>query len=242
MTLILGINCKDCIVMASDGITTTTSFQDWTQQPTKKKIEIFDDLIIGCAGSLNLNDKIMSGLNQLYTADNKFISLSLNELIKKIEYRAKQIIHEEIKRFKEYTVIFKKASEQESKEKIGFLIAFPHNKKLLLLNFDFTSGICTNFENISFDAIGWFSINTISFLSFIQKYLCKDNLLTKEEGIFSAMLAMKHAIDFSTLRLNYPIYIYVLENNICRCLENEELKDYENEINRFEIYLKNFKS
>ena len=244
MTLILGINCKDGIVMASDGVNTTTSIQDWVHQPANKKIEIYDDLIIGCAGSLSLNDKIMSELNQLYVSNDKFKSLSIFEIIKKIEYRIKQAVQEEIKKHKEYIAIFKKASELETKEQIGCLMAFPCNDKLMLIHFDWASGSATRIEDVTFSAIGWFSLNVLSYLTFIQKNLCKDSQLTKEEGIFSAMLAMKHAIDFSALKISEPIKIYLLHfqngKSLCQELTGQELQLYENKVLEFESYLKKF--
>lgn len=245
MTLILAINCNDSVVMASDGVTTTTDIQDWVQQTALKKMYVFDDLIIGSSGYVVITDRLKEEINQLYISNNKFSNLSLNEAFKKIEYRVKQTVQDEIKRHKEFVAMFQGASQPESKEHIGVIISFPHKDKAVMAIIDYATGSSVNLSDISFAAIGWYSNNVISYMSFIHKYLFNNKIMEKDDGIFCAVLAIKYAMDLSAMKIDKPVKINVLSKSdgkfIVHELSEQEIDIYINKAGLFENYLRGFK-
>jgi 20S proteasome alpha/beta subunit len=221
MTVVVGIYCRDGVVIAADSALTINGV---IEEAYLKKIAcLADDLVVGFAGDLGFAQRFRQVAKDIW--DNPERSqIGPDEFHKIIESFYTNGILEFLKYVRPTDSI-----NIPSAFVVGFahagrhhLCTLPHgNFQPMVIN-----------ENLPFCSLGSGLYLTNPFLSFIKKVFWSGESCPKlSVGIFSAVMAMNLAVDLNIGGINAPIHIAVLErkNNLytCRKLHEDELSTHQ---------------
>jgi len=190
MTIIIGVLCKDAVIIGSDSSATfvTPELKGTIEQKTEK-IEIIDGrIIVAGSGEIGKGQRFkevikIASKNQVFSKKNTPLDAS------------KQISHEAIKDFNS-TFSENPNAGGFGKHHYGAVLAFPIGTKLSLCEYH-----PYNFQpelkdsNIWFVSMGNGQYIADSFLAFIKKIFWEKEMPIRAEGIFTAVWTIQHAID-----------------------------------------------
>ncbi|MBI3169598.1 MAG: hypothetical protein HYZ22_14030 [Chloroflexi bacterium] len=229
MTSIVGIKCKDGIVIGADSSATFSINGQFNimEQPIEKIEVIRNHVIVAGTGQI--------GLGQRFCA-----------IVKK---------HWDDKQFKGDIETCKTLSRlaiddfiytQAKMGSYGALVAFPAEKKPALCEFavsDFQPEIKT--EKIWYVSMGSGQPITDPFLAFIREIFWKDGLPTVNQAIFAVTWILDHAIRINAGGVNGPIRIAVLETKgeqlEARLLSDTDLDEAKQNVDDIKKYLGEYK-
>ena len=196
MTAIVGIKCKDGIVIGADSSATFASGRQRTiEQPTEKIDIIGDCVIVAGTGQIGLGQRFCEIVRTAWAE--KHFQQSPMEVAKSLTT----------------TTIQDFISTNTPKEQYGALVAFPAEHKFQLCEFavtDFQPELKT--EKLWYVSMGSGQHITDPFLAFIREVFWDDGLPNVNEAIFAVTWTLDHAIKVNPGGVNYPIQIAVLEN------------------------------
>jgi len=246
MTLIIGIKCKDGIVMGSDGAATLrTMGQSTIIQPTKKLEIISNSIVLGVSGPVGIGQIFKGVIKKLWEND-KFHG-------KKESYEAMEFLSESL--WEHMEPEFQKASI--AKNIIGnialdsaiclTLIAIPISKKLRLFQFNQQCSPEEATNNLPFVSIGSGQKIADPFLAFLRKiFWPNEELPYLEDGILTVLWTLEHAIRTHPGGVSNPKQIITIkkENNKYKIHEfqEKELEDQLEGIYEIEKYLSEYPS
>jgi len=244
MTLIIGIKCKDGIVLGADGAATLGAMgQGIILQPMKKLEIISNAIVLGVSGPVGLGQRFKGELEQLW---------SDRKLSGKQTFEAMGILRQ---------ALWKHAKEEwevatVTKQSIGniallsaacqTLLAIPVSKKLCLFQFDQQCAPEEATENLPFVAIGSGQNIADPFLAFLRRVFWPDRLLPSlADGIFATVWTLEHAIKTNPGGVADPKQIVTVKNKgsdfKIRELPEVELEEHIEAGYSAEKYLANFK-
>jgi hypothetical protein len=239
VTILVGICCKDGVVVGSDSSATFGNVGAPTiEQPTRKLDVVADSLILAGTGQIGLNQRFCAQLAAMHaagTGEKGFAGHDPVEVGKRMSIAG-------------ITDFF---STQAPKGQYGALVAFRTRKLLQLCEFavsDFQPELKN--ERIWYASMGSGQSIADPFLGFIRKTFWKDGMPNVAEGIFAAAWTLKHTIDLNPGGVNGPIHLATLtwvdgkvgEKHIAKFLDEGQIEQHLESVAEAERYLADFRS
>lgn len=223
MTAIVGIRCKDGVVIGADS---SATFSDGgtmrtIEQPTNKKIEVIEDhVIIAGTGQVGHMQRFAALVRQQFAAK-AYRDKSDIEIGKTISSGALQDFH-----------------QTHTTHQIQFtaLVAYVANNQPVLCEL---AGMGVMFQpeikkvdDLWFTSAGSGQLITDPFLALFRKVFWTDGAPSLEGGIFTALWALQHACEVNPGGIKEPIKIAVLAREDgklrARLLDESELAEHGN--------------
>jgi hypothetical protein len=217
VTLIIGIKCREGVVLASDGAVTGTI----TQQT--KKLSIIDNcIVIGSSGPIGLSQRIAGTLEQ-YCRDGSYKSKDAFFLMTELAQHFRVHVQIEITMAQGIQNLVPGAN---SIWQSSTLVALPLNGSARLFSFDMTCAPTEAVDSLPYFSIGSGNYLAEPFLAFIKRLLWGGTLPSLSLGIFSAVWALDHAIRTSPGGVSKPMQVIIVrgENS---SFQARELSDAE---------------
>jgi len=189
MTAIVGVLCRDGVIIGTDEAYTLTTYTpkgpaSVIEQLSKNKIEIIENsIILAGTGEVGLNQRFSEIIKRAY--DNKLFSGSGKASHLEI---AKELSKQAIEDF---------SYSHAQLGSYGALLAFPFNKKPYLCEFalkDFQPEFKMA-DQIWFCSMGSTQVITDPFLAFMRGIFWSEGPPTLEEAILVVVWTIQHAID-----------------------------------------------
>jgi 20S proteasome alpha/beta subunit len=235
MTVLVGIRCKDGVVVGADS---SATFVDGSQirtieQPTEKKISIVgDQIIVAGTGYVGHQQRFDAVVSQLYEKK-AFVDKTQIEIAKMLSI--------------EGTNDF--ASTKSPSHLYSALVAYPAKNQPVLCEL---TGGGTAFQpeikepdGLWFSSMGSGQLIADPFLALFRQVFWKAGPPSIQGGIFTAMWALKHACDVNTGGIKEPIHIAILANEggkyKARRLSSEELSEHANMVTEATVHFGKFK-
>jgi 20S proteasome alpha/beta subunit len=232
MTAIVGVLCKDGIVIGTDSSATFGQGPQFRtiEQPTEKCHIIGEHIIVAGTGEVGLDQRFCKIVKEAW--ENKQFKGSEIDVAKRL---AKQAIED-----------FQSTYAQSGS--YGALIAFPVNHKPFLCEY-----ALTNFQpelktgHLWYCSIGSSQAITDPFLALMREIFWREGPPDLNEGIFAVTWALDHAIAVNPGGVNGPIRIAVLErvqktDLKARLLEETELAEHRQYIREAKQCVRDYRS
>ncbi len=241
MTLIVGILCKDGVVVGSDGAATLGSLGSQTaRQPTKKLCGVGNRIIVGVSGPVGMSQLLVDQVESL-NGTNK-----LSKTQCKSAADAMRTISTEFKK----DIIPAAQTAQSVANLVGHqnaatsalcssVVALPVKGKPTLLQFDYQGAGEAASEDLPFLSVGSEQKTADPFLAFIRRLFWEKRLPKLAEGVFATTWTLKQAIRTSTGGVSDPIQLMVLEADRVRDITSE-LDDHEANVEALEDHIREF--
>lgn len=216
MTVLVGIKCKDGIIIGSDSSATFSAGQIRTIEQTTKKIQILHNkIIVAGTGQIGLGQRFCDVVGRGYT-DKKFIGKNAVQM-------ASEITHLAIADF-QYTGV--------NRGEYGALVAFQAANDIHLCEYataDLQPELKT--AGIWYVSMGSGQLIADPFLGLMRKVFWDDGMPSLQEGIFIATWTLQHAIDVNAGGVNGPIQLAVLtKDGNARMLSEDELTEHQENV------------
>jgi 20S proteasome alpha/beta subunit len=230
MTAIVGILCRDGVVVGSDSsVTFAAGVQRTIEQPYEKISIIEGRVIVAGTGQVGLGQRFCniveaSHVKNLFKGNHIEIG--------------KHLCHEAVNDF---------AFTQATKGQYAALAAFPIADKAHLCEFA-TADFQPEFKDhkLWYCSMGSGQTITDPFLAFIRHVFWADGLPTVNEAVFAATWALQFAIDVNPGGVNGPVRIAILERVggkfHARLLDENELAEHHQSIEEAKEGLRSFKT
>lgn len=230
MTAIVGILCKDGVVIGCDSARTVDGI---VEQPAEKLKIIGDSLIVVGTGDVGYIHRHLNTISIMW--ENGLFQPKENEsyfdVANKISYFSLSEFYKS-----NFHVMTQQAQTIVNNFNIGSLIAFPYRDSFYLCQIQ--SG---TIQPLIYDSSYWYCsmgsgcLITDPFLGFIREVFWTDRKLpTLAEGIFCVNWALSMAIKINTGGVNGPIHIATLTKSssgfIAKELSEDELKEHDDNI------------
>lgn len=231
MTAIVGVLCRDGLVIGTDSSTTFGSgMGDRTiEQPSEKLRIISDAIIVAGTGQVGLGQRFARVVELAY-ADKVFVG-------------GKHHIAVGTELCKRTLADFGSTNVQRGS--YGALIGFPLGDKACLCEFspaDFQPEFKT--ETIWYCSMGSGQPITDPFLALMREIFWQDGLPTVQDATFAATWALDHAVQVNPGGINGPVRIAVLERHSgklrARLLGNDYLEEHRQNIAQAKERLRTF--
>ncbi|MDD5094685.1 MAG: hypothetical protein PHV74_09945 [Dehalococcoidia bacterium] len=230
MTSIVGIICKDGVVIGADSSATFDDGQIRTmEQPTEKLEVIGSHVIVAGTGQIGLGQRFCAIVQKTWEA--KGFQKSAIDVSRSLSKSTIQDF----------------AETQARPGNYGALVAFPCERKYHLCEFsvrDFQPELKT--DHLWYCSMGSAQIITDPFLAFIREIFWKDGRPEVPEAIFAATWTLDHAIKINAGGVNGPIRIAVLEKGKdsqfeARLLSDVELGEHRQNVEEAKTLLRSFR-
>jgi ATP-dependent protease HslVU (ClpYQ) peptidase subunit len=237
LTAIVGIRCKDGVVIGADS---SATFGDGStlrtiEQPTEHKIEIIDNTIIvagtGYVGHMQRFDAVVRGL----WTSKALVAKSDIEVGKAISSAA-----------------LKDFDSTHTTQNIQFsaLVAYPSKDQAVLCELP---GLRMMFqpEIKKVNDLWWTSVGsgqpiTDPFLALLRQVFWSDGAPTVQGGIFTALWALKHACDVNPGGIKEPIKIAIMKREAGRLgskmLSEDELAEHHSSVREATKHMATFRN
>lgn len=218
MTVLVGLLCKDGIVVGSDSAATFSAGQTRTIEQITKKIDIVGEkIIVAGTGQIGLGQRFNAVVTKAW--DEKEFRSDHIDAAKKLSAKGIEDFNSTHIRPGGY----------------GCLVAFPIKNKLHLCEFaidDFQPEFKT--LNLWYVAMGSGQAICDPFLGLMRKVFWKDGPPSYQDGIFAVTWAIQHAIDVNPGGVNGPLQIAVLSTKNgpphASLLSDDELSEHLNNV------------
>ncbi|HUO32595.1 MAG TPA: hypothetical protein VMU80_25505 [Bryobacteraceae bacterium] len=243
MTLIIGIQCSDGVVVGSDGAATLGALGNQTvQQPVKKLAIISGSVILGVSGPVGLGQRFHGELQALW--DGKKLS-------SKKPYEAMSIIRPEF--WKHAELEFRAA--QVTAPMLGqpalngalshSVVAMPLSKDAHLFQFDQNCSPELATTDLPFIAVGSGQKGADPFLAFLRRIFWTNGQPSVADGVFATIWCLDQAIRTNPGGVGDPIQVMTLEkitgNWAARELSALDFEEHRQNIAEAEQALANYK-
>ena len=233
MTVLVGIKCKDGVVIGADSSATLGPVPNLpTIEQKINKIRIIGDrVIVAGAGEVGLGQRFDAVVQSAWDhKDNQFNNPPL-----------------EVGKFLARHALVDFKSTFVAERKFGALVAFPTGGKSYLCEFlvdGFQPELKTN-DSLWYVSMGSGQLIIDPFLGFMRGVFWKDDLPSSRDGIFAVTWALKHAIDINPGGINAPMQIAVLGPDkkgklFAKLLEDSELAEQKNSVDEAISYFGNY--
>jgi 20S proteasome alpha/beta subunit len=226
MTVLVGIRCKDGVVVGSDSSVTFGAMGGRTIEQAARKVEVIEDcMIVAGTGQVGLGQRFCHQLTQSYL-QKKFSGANHIDMGKAMSKLA-------IEDF---------ASTHANKGQYGALVAFAAKHEPHLCEFavdDFQPEIKT--EHIWYASMGSGQAIADPFLGLMRKVFWKNGMPTLTDGVFAAAWTLQHTIDVNPGGVNGPIHLATLcidgGKAVAKYLTEEEIGQHLENVRGAEKYL-----
>ena len=231
MTILVGIICKDGIVIGADSASTFSDGQLPTIEQPVQKIDIIDNhVIVAGTGQVGLGQRFKSIVEKGWS--NKVFQKDYLDV-------GKSIAGETIKDF---------ASTNVQRNQYGALLAFPSKNNHYLCEFS-----CMDFQpefkeikKIWYVSMGSGQRIADPFLGFLRTTFWHDGSPNHQDAIFAAVWTLQHAIQLNPGGVNEPIQIAVLKARNAkleaRFLTEDELAEHRQNVKDAVSHLRDYRS
>jgi 20S proteasome alpha/beta subunit len=231
MTSVIGILCVDGVVIGTDSSATfDNSGRPTIEQPIKKVSVISQSVIVAGTGQVGLGQRFSEVVRKGWEEERAFTGSPIEV--------SKMLTRKAIDDFQ---------STKLAKINYGALVAFPLEHKPFLCEFaigDFQPELKNT--SLWYCSMGSAQPITDPFLGFLREVFWEDTIPNINEGVFSVLWTLDHAIKLNPGGVNGPPQIAVLEkidtkNHQARELTEEDLFEHREHINEVKEILKDFK-
>jgi 20S proteasome alpha/beta subunit len=227
MTILVGIKCKEGIIIGSDSSATFSAGQTPTIEQSTKKIQILHNcIIVAGTGSVGLGQRFCDVIENAY-ASREFISLNGIQMATKITSLA-------IDNF---------MSTRVSPGQYGALVAYSADNDIHLCEFasaDMQPELKTT--GIWYASMGSGQLIADPFLGLMRNVFWGDGMPSLQEGIFIATWTIEHAINLNAGGVNGPIQLSVLtKDGKARLLDEGELAEHKENVSGVVAHLRAYK-
>jgi len=195
MTVLVGVFCKDGVVVGADSAATFAAGQVRTIERRPRKIEIvLEKVIVASTGQVGLGQRF-GAVVQKGWSDNKF---KLSPI--------------DVGKYLSASAIADFASTGAPRQ-LGALVAFPCEQKLCLCEFDpehFQPEVKN--DRLWYVSMGSGQAIADPFLGFIREVMWHDGLPTNQEAVFAVTWTISQAIKLNPGGINGPIQVAVLSD------------------------------
>ena len=236
MTAIVGIRCKDGVVIGADSSATfgDGGGRNTIEQSTRKKIEIIgDSIIIAGTGAVGHMQRFSAVIQQCW--DQK-------ALMGKSEIEiGKMLSSAGIRDF----------DQTHTMNRLIFsaMVAYPANDQPSLCEFPGMQGMfqpeIKKVDDLWFSSAGSGQSITDPFLALLRKVYWRDEAPALQGGIFTALWALQHACEVNPGGINEPVTIAVLAREKgklrARMLDDAELAEHRNMVAEATMHMATFR-
>lgn len=217
MTILVGVLCKDGVVVGADSAATFSAGQVRTIEQQTKKIEIVAErVVVACSGQMGLGQRFVAVVDAAWK--NGVFQEPPIEVGKKLSAAA----------IADFAVT-------SSPRHICGLVAFPCNGKPMLCEFSqdqFQPELKT--DNLWYVSMGSGQSIADPFLGFIREVMWHDGLPSHREAAFAVTWTLSQAIKLNPGGINGPIQIATLafdKGKLCaRELSNEDVEQHQQSV------------
>ena len=190
MTLIVGILCKDGVVLASDSAATfgSAGLPTIGQQEMRKLRQINDHVLYTSTGAVGISQLIADKLKSLWDAKTFSSFQSPEAVMDKIGKEIVSLIGPYLQTANLQRSLIGDASSSLCKS----LVAMPVNQKPCLFNFDFNGAPERSTPDLPFIALGSGQPIADPFLAFLRRLLWTGREPTLSEGRLAAVWTIEH--------------------------------------------------
>lgn len=229
MTLVIGIKCKNGIVVGADSMATSGGYINVEKNSTK--IHVYDkNVIVGISGSVGMSQIELDSLKEHWQS----------EVVLKAKNLAKEFISRTAFTATLPYLEFSKTllnGQIDHNLFTGLLVAAPICEEPVLLMFDHQKSVMEADENIFFLSLGSGAPMAEPFLKFIDRVSWKgEPPQTINDGVFGVLWALHHVIQTNaTMGVggNPQIAILEIQDNKgwhARILPEEELLEHQDRV------------
>ncbi|MHA1305246.1 MAG: hypothetical protein ACTSPI_16220 [Candidatus Heimdallarchaeaceae archaeon] len=248
MTLIIGIKCRDGIVMGADGAATLgTMGQRTILQPMRKLETIAGKVIFGFSGQIGLGQRFKYEVQKAWE-NKEFSGVSPCEAMTTLRVNMWKHVEMELKA----ATIARGAIGSTALQSVisQTIIAMPVSKKPCLFQFDQQCSPEEATTDLPFVSIGSGQGIADPFLAFLRRIFWRNKVPSIADGLFVTLWTLRHAIQINPGGVAEPIQMVILENKDgdwkARELLEEELQEHleaidaaENSLLKFRDTIKN---
>lgn len=217
MTILVGVYCKDGVVVGTDSAATFAAGQTRTIEQATRKIDIVGDhIIVAGTGQVGLGQRFTAVVEKAWT-DKTFQKPALEV--------GKALAAATIADF----------GSTSAPKQYGALVAFPCQQKPILCEFSvehFQPELKT--DRLWYTSMGSAQPITDPFLGFIRDVFWADGLPTCSEAVFAVTWTLSHAIKLNPGGVNGPIQMAVLASEkgkyTARLLDPGEIEAHEENV------------
>ena len=238
MTLIVGVQCPDGVVLGADSGATYVAGNavgpPTAMQPTEKLHSIDDAIIMGVSGAVGLAQLYLNRISTLWSQNLKQGAVTIED--------TQRLVTDAI--FQDASVAAGRArsilgaSDQNWINLVNThsLLALPTGPERTptLLQIDFSGRTEAASGDLPFVSIGSGQPIADPFLAFLRRVFWNNNTPTVQDGIFATVWTLQHAINDSASRFSPPVTVAVLDENSARHLTSEEVEDHLQHVDDFE--------
>lgn len=215
MTAIVGIYCRDGVVIGCDSSATFSHGQFRTiEQPTEKLNVIGNQIIVAGTGSVGLGQRFCSILRSAH--DEKVLNADALHVVKQLSRAT----------IEDFGQTYLKPGQY------GALVAFPTGQRHQLCEFqlaDFQPELKD--DRIWYVSMGSSQPITDPFLGLMREVFWRDGLPKVQDAVFAVTWTLDHAIATNPGGVNGPARVAVLERGrkdrlMARILSDEELDEH----------------
>jgi hypothetical protein len=219
MTSLVGILCKDGVVIGADSAVSLEDGRVRTIEQQYDKIEIIgNSVILVGTGAVGLGQRFSAIVNDEWNHKKTFFQNTPLNIAKILCGAA----------LNDFRSTFAPPG-------LGALVAFPVGGKAHLFEFgirDFQPEMKT--EKLWFTSLGCVQIITDSFLAYLKSVFWNDELPNVNDGIFIVKWTLEHAVAVNPGGVNAPVRVAVLEQvggkYIARMVSDDELQEHQQNI------------
>ena len=233
MTVLVGIKCKDGVVIGADSSATLGQAPNLrTIEQKINKIQVIGErVIVAGTGQVGLGQRFNAVVQSAWQHEDKPFSKPPLEVGKFLTQHA-------INDFNSTGVAM---------GQFGSLVAFPTGNQSYLCEFavnDFQPELKTD-DSLWYVSMGSGQPITDPFLGFMRRVFWKDDLPSSTDGIFAVTWALLHAIEINPGGINEPMQIAVLGPDkkgklFAKLLEESELAEHKNSVEEAISHLRNY--
>ncbi len=226
MTVLVGILCKDGVVIGSDSSVTFGAAGGSTIEQRARKIEIIEgSIILAGTGQVGFGQRFHHQISQGYTAKH---------------YSNKS--HIDIGKTMCQAAVTDFGTTGGKQGSYGALVAVIANKRPCLCEFalsDFQPEWKT--DQIWYASMGSGQMIADPFLGLMRKVFWKDGMPSLADGVFAAVWTLQHTIDINAGGVNGPMHLATLQlvdgKAQARMLTEDEIAQHGENVTNAESYL-----
>jgi 20S proteasome alpha/beta subunit len=253
MTLIVGIKCKDGVVLGADGAATYGVMGHQTiRQPIRKKLKsIADSIVVGTSGPIGLGQRLNGTVERLREAGALFRNVQDQRQPPYKPFEVMTVLRQCFWQDIEMEGNIARAAHQmfgpfAMQNALSFtVVAMMVDSKPCLMQFDQSASPEEATDDLPFVSLGSGQMIADPFLAIIRRLFWPDRLPTLDEGRFAVFWTLHHAILTNPGGVADPKQIVMLHKKDAarwgiKELTQEEMKEHEEHVNRFEDYARQF--
>lgn len=241
MTVIIGVLCRDGVIVGADSAATFSTGQMRTIEQQTKKIDIIgNSVIVAGTGDVGLGQRFTQIVREAWDKK-EFQRPSHIEMGKELSRRT-------IVDFGSTHAFFQHSNAGLiTGNRYGSILAFSQGGKPYLCEFspDSFQPEFKTLEQVWYVSMGSGQPIVDPFLALIRDIFWNDGAPSRQDAVFAVTWALTHAIQVNPGGINGPIHLAVLElekngNFKARFLETTELEEHKQNVDSVKEYLRKY--